>query len=178
METTTAPHRSAFVTVVAWIFIVLATLASTVGVLQNIAFFKMAAMPDGHGPMHGGAAQLPWLLRLIFDHFQLYLAIELGGSLTGLVAAVGLLKRKNWARRLFIALLCLGMAVLVVALATQLSFTPVTDNIPAAQVPENVRTMLRVMKGFFFILTLLLSLLLSWIIATLAGPRIKEEFQA
>lgn len=60
--------------------------------------------------------------------------------------------------------------------AVQFSLAPVTDNIPNAQIPADAQTMLRVMKGFIFILTLSFSLLLGGIIAMLSGGRAREEF--
>jgi len=168
--------RSAFVTVVAWIFIFLGGIASAGSLMQNIIFFKLSALAGVHEPMHAGMEQMPLPVRLIFEHFQFYLGVVLIVSFSGLASAVGLLKRKNWARLVFIGVLGVGIVGLLVGFATQLSFAPVTGNIPAAQVPRDVQTMLRVMKGFLFILTFSVTLLVGWLIARLSSSEIRREF--
>ncbi|MDH5299646.1 MAG: hypothetical protein OEV91_11570, partial [Desulfobulbaceae bacterium] len=164
------PHRSAFVTAIAWIFIIVSGLATAISLMQNITFFNMLNAPTMHAPMHEGASGMPLLIRLIFDHFQLYLATILLLSLASLAAAVGLLMRKNWARLLFSTLLAVGILSLVAGLATQISLAPVAENIPASQIPLEARTMLRVMKGFLFIITISVGTLFGWIIARLGSP--------
>ena len=178
METTVSltPPRSTLVTVVAWVFIVLSLFTTAGSLLQNIMFFRLSAMEGIHEPMHQGMMDMPLPLQFIFDHYQLFLAAILALSLAGLVSSVGLLRRKNWARRLFSVLLACGIVSLLTGFAVQFSLTPVTDNIPASQLPADAQTMFRVMKGFLFILTLSFSLLLGGIIAMLTWGQAREEF--
>lgn len=100
--------RSTFVTVLAWIFIALAGFATFISILQNI----MIAFVFPMAQMQAAATQqgAPWFAAWMIQHFQLFFLLFLVASASCLAAAIGLLRRKNWARLLFIALMLLGIA--------------------------------------------------------------------
>lgn len=117
----TTPPRSTFVTVLAWIFIVMAGSATLISIMQNLmihVLFKdmaleqaLQAQPEGVPPV---AAFLAGHARLIFLGFLLV-------SVATLVSAIGLLRRRNWARLCFIGLMGLGILWQVVGLVLQSS---------------------------------------------------------
>ena len=170
------PLRSKSVTITAWLFIIIGTFATIATIIQGLMYVRMLSMPTLHQAMHEGASHLPFVLQLLFEHFRLYLLFVFSLSLSTLLSAIGLLKRKNWARQLFIVVLVTVTIALLVAFITQLSIRPATDNIPAAQIPPEAQKMMRVMKGFFFIITFSVSSLFGWLIAHLTNPEIRQEF--
>lgn len=112
-----APRTSppTFITRVAWVFIVLAGIA-TVGLLWQSA----ASLARERWHQMGNPAtelrsvlnrgDLFDLLYYISKYSPLCYWAYLPVSATALVAAIGLLKRKSWARKLFIAVLAIGIA--------------------------------------------------------------------
>lgn len=65
--------RSEFVTVLAWIFIVLASFSTVVLFFQNV-FFRMMFSGDMAQPMAQGMGDVPPLARLLFGHMNGLLA--------------------------------------------------------------------------------------------------------
>ena len=103
-------------------------------------------------------------------------------SLAMIVCAVGLLRRIEWARRVFIGLLMVAIAVDLAGLWLQQEFmhllvdsalrqTTLTQ--PAADLFGGVVTMARVLAGF---LTLVASVALVGIIRRLMSPSVRQEF--
>lgn len=171
-----APKRSKLVTVTAWLFIVIGAFTTTASLIQGLMYVRMLTMPTMHQAMHEGASHLPFLLQLLFEHFRLYLLFIFSLSLTTLLSAIGLLKRNDLARRTFITVLIIAVLAMLTAFITQLSISPATDNIPAAQIPGEAKNMMRAMKGFFFIITFSVTCLAGWLMLQLSAPEIKEEF--
>jgi len=169
-------QRSPFLSALAWLFILVGTFATIASLVQGLMYVRMLSMPTLHQAMHEGAAHMPFLIQIIFEHFRLYLLSVFSLSLATLLTAIGLLKRKDLARRIFIAVLLVMALALLAAFITQLSIRPATDNIPTAQIPKEAKTMMRAMKGFLFIITFSVCCLFSWISARLSAPEIIAEF--
>ncbi len=106
-------ERSTFVTVLAWIFILMSGFSTVMAVFQYVVMSfvmplaRMQASLDelkarGDMPMPPGAEFMFGHMRLIFGAFLLLSAITL-------LTSIGLLKRRNWARLVFICLMALGI---------------------------------------------------------------------
>ncbi|XPV69875.1 MAG: hypothetical protein ACNI25_04700 [Halarcobacter sp.] len=103
--------KSTFITALAWIGIVFAGFGTFITALQNIMFqFIMPKLPvEELMNESNSSVPVPEIAQFMFKHFDLiFLAVFLV-SLFVLIASIGLLKRKNWARIAFIALLALGI---------------------------------------------------------------------
>src|SRR3954463_15426660 len=102
-QTFNVGSRPRFVTFIAWRFILLAAFGCEWAVIQN-ATQPWAALANE-------SASLPWLSGLLMRHaaWVFYAAIAL--SLATMVCSAGLLRRVEWARRVFIGLLGLAIAV-------------------------------------------------------------------
>lgn len=179
----TAP-RSTFVSVVAWIFLAFSGLGVLVGLLQNLmvhtmfpagVFEQLASMP----PEPGMPAFMPWL----FGNFKLFFALALLLSAMHFVAALGLLRRWNWARWLFIGLMAFGIVSSLGGLWLQASMMiGIHEQFSMLQQsrPEHLPNL-----GAFFIgigvfsalMALAFSALYAWLIKRLLSPAVAAEFR-
>ena len=98
-------------------------------------------------------------------------------SLT-LVASVGLLLRRNWARLLLVALLVVGIIVNVVgAFLMVLFFKDVTQRVPAGLAPPGDFLVFAVISGAVNVLFVFGFLaLFGWIAKRLLSPQVRREF--
>jgi len=172
--------RSLFVTMTAWVFIVLAALASLSALLQNA---EIASFLPGLTVVGNVQPQpLPLLTGLLMGYLPWVVGAGLAVSLATLACAIGLLLRLEWARRSFIALLVLAIAANVVGLWLQhevlqsvvsnaLASSPLPPS--AAHVFGGFVTAARVMA---VLVTVGACLLLVWIIRRLMSPAVRQEF--
>ena len=174
-QTFNVGSRSRFVTFIAWVFMLLAAFACEWAVIQNATQSSWPALA-------GDQASLPWLTSQLLRHATWVFLAAIALSLATLVCAVGLLRRIEWARRVFIGLLMVAIAVdlsglwlqqefmhlLVDSALRQATLTP-----SAADVFGGVVTAARVLAGF---ITLVASLALAGIIRRLMSPSVRQEF--
>jgi hypothetical protein len=172
--------RSQFVTVIAWIFIALSGFSAFMAVLQNIMLHfmfnsefgkAMPAPPSEMGPVFG----------FIFGHMQWFFIGFLVLSLVSLAAAIGLLRRHEWARWLFIALMGLAIAWQPLGLALQSAMIPSFDA-PLAGAPAGIeagfRTMTIVIRIFSAVVALAFCGVFGWIVKRLLAADIRAEFRS
>jgi hypothetical protein len=174
-----AVARSTFVTVIAWIFIVLGGFSTVISILQNVMLTTM--MPPG-GPVAGtrGSENVPPFALFMMENFRLVFAGFMVVSILTLASAVGLLRRWNWARWVFIGLMALGIAWQLGG--TIMMFSMVSSFGPPAAAPAEFRAqhemMTRVMVGFTLFMALGFAVLFGWIIKRLMAVEIRREFAA
>jgi hypothetical protein len=169
--------RSIFVTVTAWVFIVLGAMASASALLQNafVASFAPA-----------GAAQhlppLPLLTSLLLGYLPWVVGTGLVVSIAMLASAIGLLLRLDWARRVFIALLVFAIVANLLGLWLQHEVVQsvVANTLSGAALPPEA---LGVFGGFVTaarVMAVLVTLsacgMLVWIIRRLMSPAVRQEF--
>jgi hypothetical protein len=174
-QTYNVGSRSRFVNFIAWMFILLAAFACEWAVIQNASQSSWAALT-------GDQSSLPWLTGLLMRHANWVFTTSVALSLATMVCAIGLLRRVEWARRVFIGLLIVAIGVDLAGLWLQQEFmhlvvdsalrqTTLTQS--AADVFGGVVTAARVLAGF---LTLAASLALAGIIRRLMSPAVRQEF--
>jgi len=180
-ETSENSPRSTFVTVVAWIFIVLAGFTTAIGILQNIMIntvFPLDQMQHGLAQAKGHPP-MPAFFAFMFENIRAIFLAVLILSATTFVSSIGLLRRKNLARVVFICLMVFGIAWNVFSIAIQ---QYMLSSMPEFQVnvPADVRAQADLFsKGiliFSFIMAAGFSILFGWIIKRLLSPSIKGEF--
>ncbi|HKK05010.1 MAG TPA: hypothetical protein VKA50_04090 [Gammaproteobacteria bacterium] len=172
-------NRSTFVTVVAWIFIAIAGFSTVMGILQNImvnVMFSTDAFPLNAA---GAEQHMPPVALFMFQNMRwLFLALLIASTVT-LVAAIGMLLRKNWARRVIIAVLVLGIVWNLGGLVFQHVFISSMAPIPA-DMPPDFKTVFDVFRTvitvFSALIALVVSVLFGWIIKRLMSPIIRAEF--
>lgn len=174
-QTYTVGSRSLFVTITAWIFIVVAALTALSALVQNAAAGSLTAGMQA-------APGLPLLSRLLVAYFPWVVGASLALSLATLIAAAGMLMRLDWARRAFIGLLIVALVgnlaglwlqqeVVQSLVSTTLSRAPLPAQ--AVEVFGGFVTASRVMGA---LVTLGACALLVWVIRRLMSPMIRQEF--
>jgi hypothetical protein len=96
--------RSLFVTFTGWLFLLLGAAASVFALLQNAAVDSLLV-----------AAPVPWVVEALPVAMRAALVL----SLALFACSIGLLRRQDWARRLFIVLMGLTLAVNLAGLGLQ-----------------------------------------------------------
>ena len=178
---TAAVTESTFITVIAWIFII----GGAISVFISISsFFIVGPTQEALFRDTAFTALPPGGTKFLIGHtLELIALAMLTLSVVTLVSSVGLLRRRNWARLLLIAMLGIGAVYLIANLFLQ----PWLESrlpLPSAQNPQDrafqeqwqstVHTM-RVSKG---ILSVAVAALLAWVIARLSSRRIRAEFHS
>jgi cytochrome bd-type quinol oxidase subunit 2 len=169
--------RSTFVNAVAWVFIALAGFATLIAILQNIMISMMAPQ----GSMRGieNAKEIPVFAKFMFSHPQIIFGTFLAVSAGTFISAIGLLKRKNWARIVFIGLMGLGIlwniAGAVLPFIMFSSMPPMPAHV-SDETRNNFELIKNIMMVFSILMTILFACLFGWIIKRLISPEIKQEF--
>jgi hypothetical protein len=172
------PKRSTFVSVLAWIYIVLMGLMTFAAIIEAIVFFTVLP-PDAIGRLWAqatGGQQLPAVYQFMFSHMQ---ALTLGGlvmSVFLLVASIGLLKRRNWARIIFIVFMGFSVVWNVASVFLMPSLYSTMPMVPQAQGLPVLKVIQTVMSVFAVVMALAFTVLFGWIVKKLLSARIKAEF--
>jgi hypothetical protein len=174
--------RSTFVNVVAWIFIVLTGFSTLIGILQNImvqTVFRSADFAHARAASQADA-NMPPAIAFMTAHMEWFFLATLLMSATTLVASIGLLKRLDWARWLFIAILGLGIAWQGVGLALQATMhSAMTGSMAGAPADfrDQFQTLFVLVMVVSAVFGLALAVLFGWIIQRLLSPAIAAEFR-
>jgi len=182
----TAPaSRSSFVSVVAWVFIVLAGFATFISLLQNL---MVTLMPHDlfNAPLQDTSLTrvMPGAPRLMFAHFRLLVAVMLILCIVTLTAAIGLLRRRNWARVLFIVRLGLGVVYNIAAIFLQQSMFSSMNAFNAhlqtdstfRSVNQDFAHMMQAMRVFMIVFSLAFAGMFAWIMFRLMSHEVRVEF--
>jgi hypothetical protein len=176
-ELDAAQPKSTFVTGVAWIFIALAGFATFISILQNIMITLMFPVEEMDQNLSRPEVQenMPAFANFIFSNIRFFFVGILVVSGTTFISAIGLLKRKNWGRIIFIAIMALGIVWNIFALVLQQFMMPSMTEISGPS-GTNFETMMTIMRVFTFLMALGISILFGWIIKKLLSPNIRQEF--
>jgi hypothetical protein len=181
------PHRSSFVTVVAWIFLIFSGFGTFIGAMQNI---MVRSMPfdqfDAMLKDSTAAAAFPAPAHFMFSHFRLLVLATFLGSVVVFVASLGLLRRRNWARLVFMGLLLLGIVYMIAGLFFEQSMgsfvdAPFRTSGPGDSLLANAaqfRSMFAAMRVFMAVFTVAVAGLFAWILIRLSSADIRAEFTA
>lgn len=148
---------------------VLAAIGTVTGIVQSLIGFAL---------VHGADTSPTGIQRISPAAMSFFIGWVVVFGVV-LITAVGLLKRKEWARRLFIGLLGVGIlwsvAVLIFnAGAFQLSFETPADI--AAEVRARHEAVVAIVSALFVLMTIGVVLLSGWIIKRLTSSAITKEF--
>jgi len=167
--------QSTFVTVLAWIFIILSAFSTLISALQNLMFFLIFPKfrMDEILQTPELASKIPPIHRFMFSHVQLLMPAMLLIFVLTLVSAIALLKRKNWARIVFIALMSLGIVYSVAMLFLLPGFS---EQMPHGPGSQEFGVAFSIMRVFVTAFSLGLAALFGWIMWKLLSRPIRAEF--
>ncbi len=169
-QTATQPPPSTFITVLAWIFIVLSGFSILMAIFQNIMFSFLFNNTGFQNSPDVPPDVFPTIFRVIMIGMVIFFAIELWAS-------IALLKRKNWARIYFIATMILALLYSAFSIFWVVFF-------PTLLGPEemghgaNFDGFLTAMRIGMSIFALAFAVLWGWVLKRLMSPEIRREFSA
>ena len=168
--------RSLFVTVTAWVFILLGAMASASALLQNAGLASfLVGLKGSHEP-------LPLLTGWLMRYLPWVVHAGLVFSLATLAAAVGLLLRLDVARRVFIGMLSLTIVANLLGLWLQQELVQslVDATLSHAVLPQQAASVfggfVTAARSMAVVMTLGACALLVWIIRRLMSATVRQEF--
>ncbi len=161
-------NKSNFITVLSWILIVLSGMGLLMSIMQNIVinFMFETPMPKSFSGETGIAG-------FISSNLNLFILIMAVLILISLISAIGLLKRKNWARIIYTGLFGLGIIYMVATIITQWT---VMNNVVEHSPKDDFGNAFYLVRIFMTIFLIGLSVLFGWLILKLNTNKIKKEF--
>ena len=166
--------RSPFVTVVAWVFIVLSGFITLISALQNIMIRSMPWDQLSSGLQDSTFSKaIPGPARAMFAHMPLFVLLFFILSLTTLVASIGMLHRQNWARRVFIGMLCVNVAYVLGGIFIQRSMI---SSFNAPEGDASFESVIAIMRAAMLVVSLAIAGVCGWLAMKLHSPRIRGEF--
>ncbi len=179
-----APTRSAFVTVIGWVFLVLSVGSLLIGLLQALVMHTI--FPPGMFDQlarQSPAPPMPPVFAWVFDNMAWLMVAGIVQSAVKATASAGLLLRRNWARLLFIALKVLAIITTIGSTVFQiLMFQAMREQFPShpaggpGHFPD-FGPMFVGMGVFAGAIALAFCGLYVWIILKLRSPAIVAEFR-
>ena len=178
------PLRSTFVTVLAWVFIGLAGFATLISALQNLMlqWLFLPMMQQAQAAQAPLPPDLPAPMHWMFRHFAWFFRAFLLISATTLIASIGLLRRHEWARRLFVGLMGFAIAYQLLGLVWQWWFMgSMPGFMQASGAPADMDAVMhgfiRAMQVFSTLMALGFCVLFGWIIRRLRSTPVRDEFR-
>jgi hypothetical protein len=174
-------QRSTFVTVLAWIFIVLSGFGTVIAILQNIMVFTVFRGPEISQAMQAPAPPgMPSAAAFMTSHVYLFFLAFLLASAFTLASAIGLLKRWNWARLCFVGMMVLGILWNLGGLALQFSmFSSMQHQFSGANMHggPDMQPFLIAIAVVSVLFAVVFSVLFGWITKRLLSPAVAAEFR-
>ena len=164
-----ANGTATFVTVLAWVLISFTGLGAASALLQNVLVNIMLSMPEMGTATQASEAFLG--MRILVAVLFLFLVFALA-------SAIGLLKRKEWARRTVIALFAVGIGFHALALLLFLLGAGVfAPSAPASEGQARFDSLVKLMVIPMAVAALGMSVLFAWLIKRLASVDVRREFR-
>ena len=180
VESIPAAPRSSFVTAVAWIFIATSAMFLLISFLQNAMVHLLIPMDEMRAQLENEGNAMPRAARWMLEHITWLFAIFAVLSAYSLVTAIGLLRRKNWARISFVVLMLLGIVYQIAGFALQWFMLADMGFVGPDAPPHFVQqfeTMRNLMLGFGVLMGLGFGGLCGWLAWKMLQPDIVAEFR-
>ena len=172
--------RSTFVTVVAWIFIALSGMGTFVAILQNVMIYTVFRRPEVAQAMQASQpAGAPPIALFMLAHIQWFFMGFLILSIFMLVSAIGLLRRRNWARLCFIGMMVLAIVWQLVGVIVQIvMFSSMREQFAMQAAPGMPDMSLFFIAASVFgaLFAISFCVLFGWIIRRLVSAPVVAEF--
>lgn len=170
--------QSSFVTALSWVFIVLAGFSTFISIAQNVMIgFMFNPSQFNHISNAPGAEAMPAFFKFMVSNVRFFFLAILIVSSTTLISSIGLLKRKNWARIIFMFIMGIGIAWVIFGVIMQFTMFPqMMHDIPDTIEIERFKMMFTIMRVFTIVFATTFCILFGWIIKKLSSQSIKREF--
>lgn len=170
-------QRSTFVEIIAWVFIVLSGFGVLIGVIQNFMVFTLFPS-EMWAEAATEAREQDFPVAWMFEYFRFFFLALLAVMIAVFIASIGLLRRRNWARLVFIGMMAFGVVWNIGGLVWQWWFiSEVIQGQPQPQeFVQEFEMIRRAMLAFGVFMALALSGLFAWIAWKLTRPAIRAEF--
>ncbi len=172
---------SSFITAVAWFFIIIGAVSTLIISFQNL--FLYLFFPAGEfsaaAESYSGSDHFSFHGLYSIEIFQVLLFLLFLLSFFLLISAIGLLRRKNWARIVFIVLLTAGIIWNGVYLWIQksvLSYVGLIETGKDAEMNTLLDNFISTFSIESFSVAIILSALYGWVIWKLSTPPVRNEF--
>lgn len=170
-------NRSAFVTVLAWIFIILAGFTMLISIFQTVmvnAAFSREVIEELM--MQAEENNFPIMFQFFISNIRFFVFGFLLVSATTLVSAIGLLFRKNWARIVFICMMIVGILWNIFKIVMHYIMLPSSPITSGAESSMPFDLIFNIMRILILIITGGVCIVFAWIIKKLATTPIRAEF--
>ena len=180
MTAPTAP-RSNFVNVVAGLFLAISAFSCLISLGQNLMLhllFPLEQMKAQLGELEQ-LKQLPRFFTTVFLHMEWFVGGFLVLSILQVLIAIGLLKRREWARLFFIAWMVLAAITSlgsVVGMFEMLRYFPIPTDAPQDFLAQ-FEAMMRTFKIMSVVMGVGTAVLFGWVAWRLTLPRYVDEFR-
>ena len=178
-ESTLPAPRSSSVTLLAWVTIIPAAFGVLVSSLQTL-LFTVFMSPDQLDQLFTmlppGMEALP---RISYNTLRIALLAFLAVSVIFLATGIGLLKRRNWARVVFIAAVALGTLYSVATYFFMDTAADLSLLIPPADMNGSrvdLAPIMAMMRTATTVLAVVFTALNLWLVWWLVSPAIRREF--
>jgi hypothetical protein len=165
---------STFVTVLAWIALIFSGMAAATGLLQSamVAFLMPAA------PMSASeSAGVPPFIVFVFDHVLGFVVVLTAVWAATFVFALGLLRRREWGRQGFVAILIFWcITTLIIAVVQQTMMSDMFGGELAADAPAEAASIILVMRIAAALFGLVFAAAFGWLAWRLRSSSIRAEF--
>ncbi len=170
--------KSTFVNVVSWIFIVMSGFWTFIVFVQNILVQVTFPQKQVAYTMQNSeqANQIPSLVRFLISNLDFVLFGLLVLSFSLFCSSVGLLRRRNWARVLFIGFLFFGLLGVLIGVIVQFVIFASVYRISGDEISANVRNLIILTRGASVMVALVVSFFFGLIIKKLCSKEIRHEF--
>jgi hypothetical protein len=171
-------EKSTFVDVVSWVFIVISGFWTFLVFIQNIVVQVAFPQKQVADAMQNAdqATQMPSLVRFLISNLDFVLFGILVLAFAFFCSSVGLLRRRNWARVVFIVFLVFGLVGILVGVVIQLVMFASFSRISGGEIPADVRNLALLTRGASVVVASVISCLFGFIIKKLCSKEIRQEF--
>ncbi len=180
IDLTQSSPRSLSVTLLAWATIIPAACGVIASLAQNL-LFTVFMSPDQLEQLFSmlppGMEALP---RVSYDTLRIGLLAVLAVSVIFFATGVGLLRRRNWARVVFVAAVAVGTLYSVVTCFFLDTTADLSELLPPAALngsQVDLAPIMAMMRTATTVLTVVFTALNLWLIWWLLSPAIREEFR-
>lgn len=179
------PQQSTFVSVVAWLILAVYVFKAATGALQVVIFWTVYVMADFQLQLEEMRqdSEVPFWISAVFANMHWFATVSIVIAVGMIVVCIGLLLRKEWARRIFVVFLSLkvvlglvGLVVFPLMVFSQGPWREFLDSSDPATgaVKAIFVAFMVVITGF----TLIFNALYAWVAWKFTRPEVRQEFQA